>query len=225
MKTEDLTPLKELAFKYVKNNLKEDVKLEDIHSIRVQFDLVKVCFNADIEKRDIFIELEDLGIEFDKKDEYEKEVYASSINHVIRLLTGGERNYDKIPNISFLLRLGSIRNDSIPRFLHRQIESFTQTVTGDTNTIDCYYVTNDGVRVLTDMDEIISETEEYFFPNELLSMPEYEAKERYADTLAKLEEKRKKRYITELKNDIKRQEKSLAENKKRLAELEKLKED
>lgn len=63
MKTEDLTPLKELAFKYVKNVLKEDVKLEDIHSIRVQFDLVKVCFNADIEKRDIFIELEDLGIE------------------------------------------------------------------------------------------------------------------------------------------------------------------
>lgn len=63
MKTEDLTPLKELAFKHVKNSLKEDVKLEDIHSIRVQFDLVRVCFNADIEKRDIFIELEDLGIE------------------------------------------------------------------------------------------------------------------------------------------------------------------
>lgn len=63
MKIEELTPSKELAFKYVKNTLKEDIKLEDIHSIRIEFDLVKVCFNADMERRDIFIELEDLGIE------------------------------------------------------------------------------------------------------------------------------------------------------------------
>ena len=223
MKTEDLTPLKELAFKYVKNTLKEDVKLEDIHSIHVQFDLVKVCFNANIEERDIFIELEDLGIEYDKQNEYEKEVYTSSINHVIRLLTGGEQNYDKIPNRSFLLRLESIRNDSIPRFLHRQIEFFTQDVTGDTNTIDCYYVTEDGIKVLTDMDEETLESEEYFFPNELLSMSGYEAKEIYADTLTKLEEEKKRRYISNLKDDIKRQEKSLAESKKRLEELEKSK--
>ena len=63
MKIEELTPSKKLAFKYVKNTLKEDIKLEDIHSIRIEFDLVKVCFNADMERRDIFIELEDLGIE------------------------------------------------------------------------------------------------------------------------------------------------------------------
>lgn len=30
MKIEELTPLKELAFNYVKNTLKRDIKLEDI---------------------------------------------------------------------------------------------------------------------------------------------------------------------------------------------------
>lgn len=33
MKIEELTPLKELAFNYVKNTLKRDIKLEDIYSI------------------------------------------------------------------------------------------------------------------------------------------------------------------------------------------------
>lgn len=33
MKIEELTPLKELAFNYVKNTLKKDIKLEDIYSI------------------------------------------------------------------------------------------------------------------------------------------------------------------------------------------------
>lgn len=181
MKIEELTPIKELAFNYAKNTLKEDIKLEDIYSIRVEFDLVKISFNVDVEKQDIFIDLEDLGIDYDKRNEYEKEVYTSSIKHVTRLLTGEERHYDKIPNISTLLRLESLGYDSIKRFLNKQISSFTHTVTKDLNTIDCYYVTNDGIRVVND------ESEEYFFPNELLSMPEYEAKERYADTLAKLE--------------------------------------
>ena len=31
MKIEELTPLKELAFNYVKNTLKKDIKLEDIY--------------------------------------------------------------------------------------------------------------------------------------------------------------------------------------------------
>lgn len=211
-----MAPIKELAFNYAKNTLKEDIKLEDIYFIRVEFDIVKISFNVDVEKQDIFIDLEDLGIDYDKRNEYEKEVYTSSINHVTRLLTGEERHYDKIPNISTLLRLESLGYDSIKRFLNKQISSFTHTVTKDLNTIDCYYVTNDGIRVVND------ESEEYFFPNELLSMPEYEAKELYADTLIKLEQERKRRYIAELKNDIKLQEKSLTEKKKRLEELEKL---
>lgn len=71
------------------------------------------------------------------------------------------------------------------------------------------------------MDEDTYEQVEYFFPNELLSMTGYEAKDLYADTRAKLEEEKKQRYIKNLKDDIKRQEKSLADDKKRLTELEK----
>lgn len=221
MKIEDLTPLKELAFNYAKNILKKDIKLEDIYSIIGYVYGVRIQFNFYVEKQDIFIKFEDLGIEYDRRDEYEKEVYTSSINHVIRLLTEEERASYKIPNISSLLGLRSIGGDSIAKFLHRQIESFVQTVTGDINTMDCYYVMNDGIKVVMDMDEETLESEEYFFPNELLAMSGYEAKELYVDTLAKLEEDKKQRYIKNLKNEIRLQEKSLAENKKRLEELEK----
>lgn len=71
------------------------------------------------------------------------------------------------------------------------------------------------------MDEDTYEQVEYFFPNELLSMTGYEAKELYADTLAKVEEEKKQYYINNLKNDIKMYEKSLTEKKKQLKELEK----
>ena len=46
---------------------------------------VKVSFN--IAKQAINFKLEDLGIEYDKRDEYEKEVYSRSINYVLRLIT------------------------------------------------------------------------------------------------------------------------------------------
>lgn len=72
------------------------------------------------------------------------------------------------------------------------------------------------------MDEDTYEQVEYFFPNELLSMIGYEAKELYADTFAKVEEEKKQYYINNLKNDIKMYEKSLTEKKKQLEELEKL---
>lgn len=221
MKIEELTPLKELAFNYVKNTLKKDIKLEDIYSIVSYVYGVRIQFNFYVEKQDIFIKFEDLGIEYDKRDEYAREVYASSINHVVRLLTGEEHACCNIPNISTLLRLESIGSDSTERFLHQQIESFTKTVTGDSNAVDCYWVANDGIRVRTDIDEETLDSEEYFFPNELLAMSGYEAKELYVDTLAKLEEDKKQRYIKNLKNEIRLQEKSLAENKKRLEELEK----
>lgn len=220
MKIEELTPLKELAFNYVKNTLKKDIKLEDIYSITSYVYGVRICFNFYLEKSDIFIKFEDLGIDYDKRNEYEKEVYTSSINHVVRLLSGEEHNYFKIPNISLLLQLNSLGSDSIKKFLHQQIESFTKEVTGDLNTVERYYTEKDGIKVIT-MDEDTYEQVEYFFSNELLSMTGYEAKEKYVDTLAKIEEEKKQRYIKNLKADIQRQEKSLAENKKRLEELEK----
>ena len=112
MKIEELTPLKELAFNYVKNTLKKDIKLEDIYSITSYVYGVRICFNFYLEKSDIFIKFEDLGIDYDKRNEYEKEVYTSSINHVVRLLSGEEHNYFKIPNISLLLQLNSLGSDS-----------------------------------------------------------------------------------------------------------------
>lgn len=220
MKIEELTPLKELAFNYVKNTLKKDIKLEDIYSITSYVYGLRICFNFYVEKQDLFIKFEDLGIEYDKRNEYEKEIYTSSINHVVRLLTGEEHNYSKIPNISSLLKLKNLAYDSIKGFLHQQIESFTEEVTGDSNTVERYYAEKDGIKVIT-MDEDTYEQVEYFFPNELLSMTGYEAKDLYADTRAKLEEEKKQRYIKNLKDDIKRQEKSLADDKKRLEELEK----
>lgn len=220
MRIEELSPLKELAFNYVKNTLKKDIKLEDIYSITSYVYGVRICFNFYLEKSDIFIKFEDLGIDYDKRNEYEKEIYTSAINHAVRLLTGEEHNYSKIPNISSLLKLKNLAYDSIKGFLHQQIESFTEEVTGDSNTVERYYAEKDGIKVIT-MDEDTYEQVEYFFPNELLSMTGYEAKDLYADTRAKLEEEKKQHYIKNLKDDIKRQEKSLAENKKRLEELEK----
>lgn len=220
MKIEELTPLKELAFNYVKNTLKKDIKLEDIYSITSYVYGVRICFNFYLEKSDIFIKFEDLGIDYDKRNEYEKEIYTSAINHAVRLLTGEEHNYSKIPNISSLLKLKNLAYDSIKGFLHQQIESFTEEVTGDSNTVERYYAEKDGIKVIT-TDEDTYEQVEYFFPNELLSMTGYEAKDLYADTRAKLEEEKKQRYIENLKDDIKRQEKTLAESKKRLEELEK----
>lgn len=220
MKIEELTPLKELAFNYAKNTLKKDIKLEDIYSITSYVYGVRICFNFYLEKSDIFIKFEDLGIDYDKRNEYEKEIYTSAINHAVRLLTGEEHNYSKIPNISSLLKLKNLAYDSIKGFLHQQIESFTEEVTGDSNTVERYYAEKDGIKVIT-TDEDTYEQVEYFFPNELLSMTGYEAKELYADTLAKVEEEKKQYYINNLKNDIKVYEKSLTEKKKQLEELEK----
>lgn len=220
MKIEELTPLKELAFNYAKNTLKEDIKLEDIYSICVNFYDIKICFNFDLKKQDILLKLNDLRLDYYNRDAYEKDAYTSSINYVIRLITGEEHDYNKIPNISSLLQLKNLEYDSIKGFLYQQIKSFTEEVTGDSNTVERYYTEKDGIKVIT-MDEDTYEQVEYFFPNELLAMTGYEAKDLYADTLAKLEEEKKQRYIKNLKDEIKRQEKSLAEDKRRLEELEK----
>ena len=55
MKIEELTPLKELAFNYVKNTLKKDIKLEDIYSIVSYVYGVRIQFNFYVEKQDVFI--------------------------------------------------------------------------------------------------------------------------------------------------------------------------
>lgn len=52
-------------------------------------------------------------------------------------------------------------------------------------------------------------------------MPAHEAKERYAEILAKIEQEKKQKRIDALKHSIQLGEKSLAEDKKQLEELEK----
>lgn len=76
-------------------------------------------------------------------------------------------------------------------------------------------IKSDGVLVTTDVDD------EYFFPSEILSMDDDVAKEKYATTLKQIKEEKEKQYLVELKNEIKWYEKSLAEKKKHLEELEK----
>lgn len=116
-------------------------------------------------------------------------------------------------------------------FIYKDFEYFIPTEILDIDDVDdvgdgivdILYIDGGLDVVLRHMDEELlrMNEEEYFFPNELLSMTGYEAKELYADTLAKVEEEKKQYYINNLKNDIKMYEKSLTEKKKQLEELEK----
>lgn len=214
MKREELTPIEELAFKYVKSTLKENIKLEDIHSIRIEFDLVKVCFNADIKKRDIFIELEDLGIELDKKDEYEKEVYTSSINHVVRLVRNDLVTRKATPLLSDLLKLKKVQEEWLDYFRY-QLIAFYRKIAGFHPYIETISIDNNNI-YFTDA----ASGKEYFVPLELLSLPVEEAKEKYADILKNekqiLAEEKKKR----LESDIENYKKWLEESEEELRKLE-----
>lgn len=213
MKKEELTPIEELAFKYVKSTLKEDIKLEDIHSIHIEFDLVKICFNADIEKRDIFIELEDLGIEFDKKDEYEKEVYTSSINHVVRLVRNDLVTRKATPLLSDLLKLKKVQEEWLDYFKY-QTTLFYRDITGYYRYIETFSIDNNNI-YFTD----IYSGKEYFVPLELLSLPTEEAKEKYADILKNEEKSKTEKERRKIESDIENYKNLLRESEEKLRGL------
>ena len=213
MKKEELTPIEELAFKYVKSTLKEDIKLEDIHSIHIEFDLVKICFNADIEKRDIFIESEDLGIEFDKKDEYEKEVYTSSINHVVRLVRNDLITRKATPPLSDLLKLKKVQDEWLDYFKY-QTTLFYRDITGYYRYIETISIDNNNI-YFTD----IYSGKEYFIPLELLSLPTEEAKEKYADILKNEEKPKIEKEKRKIESDIENYKNLLRESEEKLREL------
>ena len=213
MEKEELTPIEELVFKYVKSTLKEDIKLEDIHSIRIEFDLVKVCFNADIKKRDIFIELEDLGIEFDKKDEYEKEVYTSSINHVVRLIRNDLVTRKATPLLSDLLKLREVQEEWLDYFKY-QTTLFYRDITGYYRYIETISIDNNNI-YFTD----IYSGKEYFVPLELLSLPTEEAKEKYADILKNEEKSKIEKERRKIESDIENYKNLLRESEEKLREL------
>lgn len=213
MKREELTPIEELAFKYVKSTLKEDIKLEDIHSIHIEFDLVKVCFNTDIEKRDIFIELEDLGIEFDKKDEYEKEVYTSSINHVVRLVRNDLVARKATPLLSDLLKLKEVQEKWLDYFKY-QTTLFYRDITGYYRYIETISIDNNNI-YFTD----IYSGKEYFVPLELLSLPVEEAKKKYADILKNEEKSKIEKERRKIESDIENYKNLLRESEEKLEKL------
>ena len=213
MKREELTPIEELVFKYVKSTLKEDIKLEDIHSIHIEFDLVKICFNADIEKRDIFIELEDFGIEFDKKDEYEKEVYTSSINHVVRLVRNDLVTRKATPLLSDLLKLKKVQEEWLDYFKY-QTTLFYRDITGYYHYIETISIDNNNI-YFTD----IYSGKEYFVPLELLSLPVEEAKEKYADILKNEEKSKIEKEKRKIESDIENYKNLLRESEEKLEKL------
>lgn len=213
MKREELMPIEELTFKYVKSTLKEDIKLEDIHSIRIEFDLVKVCFNADIKKRDIFIELEDLGIEFDKKDEYEKEVCTSAINHVVRLVRNDLVTRKATPLLSDLLKLKEVQEKWLDYFKY-QTTLFYRDITGYYRYIETISIDNDNI-YFTDA----ASGKEYFVPLELLSLPTEEAKEKYADILKNEEKSKIEKERRKIESDIENYKNLLRESEEKLEKL------
>lgn len=213
MKREELTPIEELAFNYAKSTLKEDIKLEDIHSIHIEFDLVKICFNADIEKRDIFIELEDLGIEFDKKDEYEKEVYTSSINHVVRLVRNDLVTRKATPLLSDLLKLKEVQEKWLDYFKY-QTTLFYRDITGYYRYIETISIDNNNI-YFTD----IYSGKEYSIPLELLSLPTEEAKEKYVDILKNEEKSQIEKEKRKIESDIENYKNLLRESEEKLREL------
>lgn len=146
-------------------------------------------------------------------EEYEKNVYSSAIGYVLQLAKGCYR-CNASPNVSKVLDLCGIPT-LLDKFLRDRLMGFKSEVTGDNQYIQDIEIKSDGILVTTDVDD------EYFFPNEILSMDDDVAKEKYATTLKQIKEEKEKQYLVELKNEIKWYEKSLAEKKKHLEELEK----
>ena len=144
-------------------------------------------------------------------------MYSCSIGYVSQLINGCNR-HNASPNVSKALELCEIPK-LLNLFLRDRLLDFKSTVIGDNQFIQDFEIKSDGVLVTTDVDD------EYFFPNEILSMDDDVAKENYASTLAQIKEEREERYLKELKNEIEWHEKSLTEKRKHLEELEKLKEN
>ena len=88
MNKEELTPIEELVVNYANNVLNKNIRLEDIDDIAFDWDSAKFSYkpgeNGYIKTMEI--ELKDLGVKYDEIEKYEKEVYTSAINHVVRLI-------------------------------------------------------------------------------------------------------------------------------------------
>lgn len=77
-----------MVVNYANNVLNKNIELKDIDDIAFDWDSAKFSYkpgeNGYIKTMEI--ELKDLGVKYDEIEKYEKEVYTSSINHVVRLV-------------------------------------------------------------------------------------------------------------------------------------------
>lgn len=215
MKIEELRPIERLAFDVYNLTNENKIKLEEVRSAYIALGNTEVVFvlydynvAVDISVPIPFHSLNGMSIE-----EYEKNVYSGAVDYVLQLAKGCYRR-NASPNVSKVLDLCGI-SKLLDKFLRDRLMDFKSTVTGDNQYIQDIEIKSDGVLVTTDVDD------EYFFPNEILSMDDDVAKENYATTLKQIKEEKEKQYLEELKNEIKWYEKSLAEKKKHLEELEK----
>lgn len=211
MKKESITPVEELVFNYAKTVLKEDIKLEDVDSIDFDYGYAKVHFDINrICKQDINIELNKLGIEYKKINEYNTELYSNAINHVAQLVENMFYTFSCTPNLFELLKLKTV-SDKWLKFFTREVALFYEKLTGEYPDIDTISINDKGIYI-KDGDK------EHFIPLEILSLPIEDAKTKYADILEKetrankeMDKQSLKRLIEEYRKGIERAEKSLKE--------------
>lgn len=215
MKKEELTPIEELVVNYANNVLNKNIRLEDIDDIAFDWDSVKFSYkpgeNGYI--KTMKIELKDLGVKYDEIEKYEKEVYTSAINHVVRLVRNDLVTRKTTPLLPDLLKLRKVQEEWLDYFKY-QITLFYRDITGYYRYIETFSIDSNNI-YFTD----IYSGKEYFVPLELLSLPVEEAKEKYADILKnekkfQLEKERKK-----IESDIENYKNLLQESEEKLREL------
>lgn len=217
MKREELTPIEELVVNHANNVLNKNIRLEDIDDIAFDWDSAKFSYKSGENGyiKTMEIELKDLGVKYDEIEKYEKEVYTSAINHVVRLVRNDFLVTRKAtPLLSDLLKLKKVQEEWLDYFKY-QTTIFYRDITGYYRYIETISIDNNNI-YFTD----IYSGKECFVPLELLSLPVEEAKEKYAEILKNekqiLAEEKKKR----LESDIENYKNLLRESEE---ELEKLK--
>lgn len=123
------------------------------------------------------IELKDLGVKYGEIEEYEKTIYTSSINHVVRLVRNDLVTRKATPLLSDLLKLKKVQEEWLDYFRY-QLIAFYRKIAGFHPYIETISIDNNNI-YFTDA----VSGKEYFVPLELLSLPVEEAKEKYADIL------------------------------------------
>lgn len=215
MKIEELRPIERLTFDVYNLTNENKIKIGEVRKAYIALGNTEIVFVLydDVVANDIRVPIPFHLLNSMSIEEYEKNVYSGAVGYVLQLAKGCYRR-NASPNVSKVLDLCGI-SKLLDKFLRDRLMDFKSAVTGDNQYIQDIEIKSDGVLVTTDVDD------EYFFPNEILSMDDDVAKENYATTLKQIKEEKEKQYLEELKNEIKWYEKSLAEKKKHLEELEK----